>query len=569
MPRSGRADPVAALRRFLRPLRSNRKSLTKDAVAGLPGAIGSVPDGMAAAVLAGVNPIFGLYASVTGPVIGGVLTGTELALIAPTTAAALAAASALAHVPAAERADALFLLTLMAGALMVVASAMRVGRYTRFVSNSVMVGFITGVATNILLVQLADLTGVHAIGARPINKAVYVLTHPGQIDLATTLMGLLAFGLIAAGSRTKFKTPAALLALIVPSTLVAWLGLDSVATSRPGGRSRAAYPPRRFLSLGAFNLNLLAGAFAVTVIVLVQGAGVSESTPNPDGTTPDTNRDFLAQGFANLVAGLFKGQPVGASVGQTALNVSAGARTRWASIFSGLWMLVILLAFSSLVGHVVLTSLAAILMFAAIGAIKPHAISLTARTGSTSLIALITTFAATLLLPVAAAVGVGVALSLMLQLNREALDLNVVRLTPADDGSITVDPVPRELESGTVVALDVFGSLLFAGSRTLESRLPDPADAHGSAVILRLRGRTNLSSTAVQMLARYAERLRAGRNRLILSGVEPELAERLRRSHGLRALGPVELVPAKHVLGESTKEAYRHALAFVESERAN
>jgi sulfate permease, SulP family len=568
VPRSGRPDPVAAARRFFRPLCSDRTSLTKDAVAGLPGAIGSVPDGMAAAVLVGVNPIFGLYASVTGPVIGGVLTSTELALIAPTTAAALAAGSTLAHTPGAERADALFLLTLMAGALMVVASALRLGRYTRFVSNSVMVGFITGVAVNILLVQLADLTGVQAMGPRPINKAVFVLTHPSQIDVATTLMGLLAFGLIAAGSRTKFKTPAALLALIVPSILVAWLGLDSVATVAARGAIPRGVPAPTLPALGAFSLNLLAGAMAVMVIVLVQGAGVSESTPNPDGTTPETNKDFLAQGVANLVAGIFKGQPVGASVGQTALNVSAGARTRWASIFSGLWMLVILLVFSGLVGHVVITSLAAILMFAAIGAIKPHVISLTARTGSTSLIALITTFAATLLLPVAAAVGVGVALSLMLQLNREALDLNVVRLTPAEDGSITVDPVPRVLESRTVIALDVFGSLLFAGSRTLEARLPEPGAAHGSAVILRLRGRTNLSSTAVQVLARYAERLRAGRNQLFLSGVEPELAERLRRSHGLRALGPVELVPATHILGESTREAYRHALAFVEAERS-
>jgi SulP family sulfate permease len=557
-----------AVIRFVRPLRSNRRVLTKDAVAGLPGAIGSVPDGMAAAVLAGVNPIFGLYASFIGPIVGGVITGTELAVIAPTSAAALAAGSTLAHIPAADRPDALFLMTLLAGVLMAVAGVLRFGRYTRFVSNSVMVGFITGVATNILFGQLPDLTGVQASGSRAIGKAVHVLTHPGQIDLATTLIGLLAFALIAAGSRTRFRTAAALLALVVPSVLVAVLGLDSVATVAGHGAIPRGVPVPTLPPLRAFNLNLLAGAAAIVMIVLVQGAGVSESTPNPDGSTPDANRDFLAQGFANVASGLFKGQPVGASVGQTALNLSAGAKTRWASIFSGLWMLVILLAFSGLVGKVALTTLAAILMFAAIGAIKPRSIELTARTGNISRIALVTTFVAVLLLPIAAAVGIGVVLSLILQLNREALDLNVVRLVPQPDDNVTVEPVPAVLESGTVVALDVFGSLLFAGSRTLETRLPDPAGAHGSAVILRLRGRTHLASTALQVLARYAQRLDRGGNRLFLSGVEPALAERLRASHGLEALGPVELVRATHVLGESTREAYREALAFVRDTKA-
>ena len=87
---------------------------------------------------------------------------------------------------------------------------------------------------------------------------------------------------------------------------------------------------------------------------------MSESAPNPDGSSSDANRDFFAQGVGNVAAGVFQGQPVGGSVGQTALNIAAGARTRWASIFSGVWMLVILIAFSELVGDVVMATLAAV-----------------------------------------------------------------------------------------------------------------------------------------------------------------------------------------------------------------
>ena len=187
--------------------------------------------------------------------------------------------------------------------------------------------------------------------------------------------------------------------------------------------------------------------------------------------------------------------PVGGSVGQTALNVSAGGRTRWAAIWSGVWMLVILVVFSGLVAKVAVPTLGAILIFAAVGSLKPAEVTTIWRTGLTSKIAVLTTFAATLFLPVAAAVGIGVALSLLLQLNTEAMDLKVVELVPRDDGQFEEHPAPAALTSDHVTILDVYGSLLYAGSRTLQSRLPDPAGTEAPVVVLRLRGRTTLGAT--------------------------------------------------------------------------
>src|SRR4051812_40447248 len=133
------AHPVL---RWLRSVRPERRNLRADVVAGLPGSISSVPDGMAAAVLVGVNPIHGLYASFAGPVAGGLTSSTRLMVITTTTAASLAAGSALTDVDPADRPDALILLTLIAGVVMVAAGIARLGRYTRFVSHSVMIGFL-------------------------------------------------------------------------------------------------------------------------------------------------------------------------------------------------------------------------------------------------------------------------------------------------------------------------------------------------------------------------------------------------------------------------------------------
>ena len=107
-------------------------------------------------------------------------------------------------------------------------------------------------------------------------------------------------------------------------------------------------PPLRLL----FSADVLTGALVIAVIVLVQGAGVSEAAPNPDGAPADVDADFRAQGIGNIAAGLFRGQPVGGSVSQTALNAAAGGQTRWAAIFTGIWMLAILVALSGLVGKV-------------------------------------------------------------------------------------------------------------------------------------------------------------------------------------------------------------------------
>ena len=137
-------------------------------------------------------------------------------------------------------------------------------------------------------------------------------------------------------------------------------------------------------------------------------------------------------------------------------------------------MLVILALFSGLVAKVAMPTLGAILIFAAIGSLRPGEIATIWRTGLTSQIAVVTTFAATLFLPVAAAVGIGVALSLLLQLNTEAMDLTVVELVPRER-PVRRAPSPGHTTSHHVTVLDVYGSLLYAGSRTLQAHLPDPA----------------------------------------------------------------------------------------------
>ena len=552
---------MSAVGRWLRSVRPERRDLRADLLAGLPGAISSVPDGMAAAVLAGVNPVQGLYASFAGPVAGGLSSNTRLMVITTTSAAALAAGSALQNVPSAQRPAAVPLLVILVGIALVAAGILRLGRYTRFVSYSVMIGFLTGIAVNIVCGQIGDLTGVSAHGAFPLAKAVNVLVHPGRIDLPSLLTGLSALAILVVLARTPLGVFSALIALLIPTVVVVLANADSVARVGDVGDIPRGIPVPQLPDFRLLSFSLVTGALAIAAIVLVQGAGVAEAAPNPGDARPNPNQDIIAQGVGNLAAGFFRGIAVGGSVGNTALNVTVGGRTRWAAIWSGVWMLVILAIFSGVVAKIAVPTLGAILIFAAIGSLRPGEVATIMRTGRISQIAVITTFAATLFLPVAAAVGIGVALSLLLQLNQEAMDLAVVELIPRDDGRFEERPPPATLTSRHVTVLDVYGSLMYAGARTLAAHLPDPAGAQSPVVVLRLRRRTSLGATFVKVVADYASRLADADGRLYLTGLEPSLTERLRRTGHLE--GPVRAFEATPVVGESTQAAYLDAEAWL------
>lgn len=543
-----------------RPSLPPRATLRRDFVAGIPVAIAGVPDGMAASVLAGVGPSHGLYASFAGPVAGGLSSSTRRMLITTTGAAALAAGSAVAGLSPQDRGGGVVIVTLVAGATMLAAGILRLGRFARFVSHSVMSGFLFGIALNILLGQIPDLTGVEASGSTSLEKAWSVITHPGSVDLPTLAVGLLAIGVLVGIRLTPLRSFAAVLALVVPTVAAALLGLD-VATVGDMGQIPAGLPDLALPSLGMLSPGLVIGGLSVAAIVLVQGYGVSQSVPNPDGRPSSADQDFSAQGIGNLASALVAGQPVGGSVGQTAMNVTSGASSRWAGVFAGLWMLAILVALSPLVSKALLPTLAAILMVAATGALRPRDLFDIIRANRTSAIAAVTTLVATLVLPVAPAVGIGVALSLLLQVNQEAVDLRVVQLIPVDGGLRTLADPPA-LRSHEVSIFDVYGSVLYAGARTLQALLPDPRGTERAAVVLRLHGRSAVGATFMVVIADYADRLAAVDGRLYLSGLTADLASRLRADPILAGHG-VRLMQAEARLTDSTSRAYDEARAWV------
>src|SRR5690606_13978775 len=144
--------------------------------------------------------------------------------------------------------------------------------------------------------------------------------------------------------RTALGNVGILAAIAVPSLLVAVGGIKNVRTVSDVGAIACGIPMPRMPSF-VQALEVLLGAFAVAVGISVQAAGVSQSVPDPNGPRPSLSRDFVAIGVANAATGLLRGLPVGGSLNATALNLLAGASSRAAAVFAGLWMGVIVIAF--------------------------------------------------------------------------------------------------------------------------------------------------------------------------------------------------------------------------------
>jgi SulP family sulfate permease len=148
-------------------------------------------------------------------------------------------------------------------------------------------------------------------------------------------------------------------------------------------------------------------------------------------------------------------------------------------------------------------------------------------------------------------------------MNSSATDVTVVQLTETEPGKIKRGKAPATLPSNVVTVLDIFGSLFYAGARTLEHLLPPVGDATAPVVVLRMHGRATVGATLVDVLAKYAAQLQKAGGRLYLSGVDPAMYDQLKRTGKVTAEGPVGVYVATDVVGESTHQAIADAQSWL------
>jgi SulP family sulfate permease len=543
-------------------LRVPRKILINDMVSGLIMAVVNIPGALANGLLAGVNPVFGLYSMIAGTTVAALFTSSVIMNVDSTSATALATLDALSGIPEDQHLQYLVVLGLLVGLFMLVLGFLKLGFLVRFISNSVMTGFLSGLGVLTVLGQVGDVTGYSSEAGNKVLQTIDTILHWREIDLATLAVGLLTIGIILATNRTRWEKYSFLVAVFSATVLVAVLNPVTVAIVGDTTEILRSLPSLNLPDLSLVPTMILPAA-AIAIIALVQAAGVSGSVPNPDGDYSDPSGDFRGQGAGNVAVGLVGGIPVGGSLSGTFLIQSAGGKSRWANVFTGVFAAIAVLLVARFIEAIPMPTLAGLLIVVGFSMINMPRIQTVWHTGPAPMVIMLITFVATLFAPIQVAVAVGVALHIVLYVFRSAEAVRVERIIAQDDGTFVEDTVPEELSSGEIVVLHPIGSLFFAGVAELEEHLPEVGQARRSVVIFRLRDRDEVGSTFIRALDRYARALQAGDNKLMLEGLNERVLEQLEETDLLDLIGEENVFLGQPQFGASLRQALAAAEDWV------
>jgi len=552
-------------------LKPERRNLTADLIAGLTFAVVNVPQAMAHALLAFVNPMLGIYTLMVAVPIGALFTSSVYMNVSTTAAISVAVGAVLTDFPDGQKGEALVVLVLLVGVIQLLTGLFRLGFLIRFVSNSVMTGFLNGVAVLIILGQLSDLTGYRSAFSNRVAQALDLLLRIGQINVQATAIGGLALVLIVALLLTPWRRYAFIIGVVVTTVLLVILSLPAMPTAAyfagvPTVGDIASIHrslPELVLPQPSLILSLLLPAFSVAIIGLIQGAGVSQGTPNPNGRYPDVSRDFLGQGAANIATSFVGGIPAGGSISGTALTMGAGAKSRWTNIFVGLFVAVIVLVAAPLVERVPMPSLAALLIVAGYQGLRVQEAVLAWNTNKISKVVMSVTFVATLVVPLQFAILLGMAISIVLHVFRESNKVVVTQWLLQPEGFPLEQPAPKRLPSHQLTLLHVYGSLFFAAAKSMEEMLPEVADATHAVVAINLRGKSQIGSTFVTVLQHYSQALRNQDSKLMLVGVDPAVRDQLAKTGVLKLIGEENVFLATPQLGTALNQAVAAATTWL------
>jgi sulfate permease, SulP family len=255
-------------------------------------------------------------------------------------------------------------------------------------------------------------------------------------------------------------------------------------------------------------------------------------------------------------------------VSASSLNKAAGARSRVALVIAGLVMAIVIVVFGTLVGYVAMPALAGLLMLIGYRTIKPLDLQSVWKTGAVQKAVLVVTFALTMVVPLQYAVLVGVGLSVILHVVRQSNQITIKRRQRDPEGHLIESAPPAELPGGEVVVLQPYGSLFFAAAPVFEACLPAVTPAsRGSVVIVRLRGRSDLGTTIMDVLLRYAQTLADVGSKLVLVSVNDTIDAQIAVAGITEVIGPENVYRGTERIGAASERAHSDALAWVETQQ--
>jgi len=399
---------------WLKTLR--REDLRGDLFAGITVAVMLVPQGMAYAMLAGLPPVVGLYAS-TLPLILYAVFGTSRHLavgpVAMISLLVFAGCSRLAEPGSSSYFSYVLLLSFMVGVFQLALGLLRMGFLVNFVSHAAISGFTSAAAIVIFLSQLKHLLGIDIGGAHSTVQILSeVIGRIGETNPATLGIGMGSLMVLFLLKKIRPRFPAALPVVVAGILLVYFLRLDragvNIVGKVPRGLPGISIPRFQVQSM----ISLFPTALTILFVGFMESIAVAELIASRERYRIFPNRELASLGLANLAAAFFSGYPVTGGFSRTAVNYQAGARTPLASVITALLILLTLLVLTPLFYYLPSAVLAAVIAVAVLGLVNLKEAVRLYRVKKTDAATLFITFLLTLVLGIEKGIICGVLFSL-------------------------------------------------------------------------------------------------------------------------------------------------------------
>ncbi|MFC1866923.1 SulP family inorganic anion transporter [Thermodesulfobacteriota bacterium] len=403
-----------------------------DAIAGLTVAVVLIPQSMAYAMLAGLPPVYGLYAAATTPFIAalwGSLRQLATGPIAIMSLLVLTTLTPLADPGSPEFIELAFLLAFMVGILYLCIGLFRMGVIMSFISHSAVKGFTAAAALIIIATQIPHFMGLTVSRHEYIFPMLLEIIKrlPG-FHLQTLLIGLLAIAIILVGRKYLEKLPGGLIAMVVAGLTVWILGLHhsgvAIVGPSPSGLPGLHVPHMNFETVST----LLGPAIVIALVSFAETYSVGKAISAETKQKVDVDQEFIGQGLANLIGSFFQSYPVSGSFSRTAINYSTGAKTGISSVISSLTVVVVLLFLTPVLSFIPRAALAALVISAVLILFHPKKVFALWRMNRHDGIVAVTVFVLALLTKPDYALLIGVMISLMLFLWK-TMHPRIVRIT--------------------------------------------------------------------------------------------------------------------------------------------
>lgn len=538
---------LAAARRLLLPSWSaiDPANVKADLMAGITVSLVAVPQSLAYAQLAGVPPIYGLYAALIPTIVGAIAGSSPILSTGPVAMTSLLTAASIAPL-AAQGTEQFYafavLLALMSGLFQLGFGFLRMGVLLNFLSHPVLMGFINAAAIIIGLSQLPMLLGIPVKTTEHFMLDIFnLLLRIGELELVTLGFGVVSL-LALIGFKQKLpKLPGVLITVAALTVVSAAIGYEKlggrVVGIIPQGLPSFGVPP---LDWNA-SVALLPASFVIALISFMEAMSSSKIIAIRTRTRWDENRELIGQGLAKVAAAFCLSMPVSGSFSRSALNLASGAKTKLSAIVSAIAVALTLLFLTPLLHHLPKAVLAAIIMMAVANLVNVRIIRNAWRANLDDGIAGSVTFFATLLFAPNIQNGIltGILLSLAMLLYR--LMRPRVAVLGLKGGESLRDTSRHQIEplGSKLAAVRFDGALYFINVSYFEDALIDverrnPAISH---ILIKCSGVNQIDASGVEMLFNVVERFKSNGVTLVFSGLKEQTFEVMKRSGLIRVIG--------------------------------